>query len=81
MIRLLESKGLLKHRQEGTKYIYRPTQSKESASKKAIKHLIQTFFDGSPSDAIAALLGEEKISDSDQGQIEALIQEARREGR
>ncbi len=51
MIRLLESKGLLKHRQEGTKYIYRPTQSKASASKSALNHLVATFFGGSTGDA------------------------------
>lgn len=81
MIRLLESKGLLKHRQEGTKYIYSPTQSKESASKRALKHLVATFFSGSTSDAMAALLETEKLTDTDLLQIEALIQQARKEGR
>ncbi len=81
MIRLLESKGLLQHRQEGIKYIYRPTQSKQAASKRAIKHLIKTFFSGSPSDAVAALLESEPLTDHDLAQIEALIQQARKEGR
>ncbi len=81
MIRLLESKGLLKHRQEGTKYVYRPTQSKESASKSALSHLITTFFGGSASDAVAALFESEKLTKNDLKQIEALIQEARKEGR
>lgn len=81
MIRLLESKGLLKHHQSGTKYIYRPTQSKESASKRALKHLVATFFAGSASDAMAALLEAEKLTETDLQQIESLIQEARKEGR
>ncbi len=81
MIRLLESKGLLKHRQEGTKYVYRPIQSKESASKSALSHLVQTFFGGSPSDAVAALFETEKLSKNDLKQIETLIHEARKEGR
>ena len=81
MIRLLESKGLLKHRQEGTKYVYRPIQSKESASKSALSHLVKTFFGGSPSDAMAALFESEKLSKNDLKNIEALIQEARKEGR
>ena len=81
MIRLLESKGLLKHRQEGTKYVYRPIQSKEWASKSALSHLVKTFFGGSPSDAMAALFETEKLSKSDLKNIEALIQEAREEGR
>ncbi len=81
MIRLLESKGLLKHRQEGTKYIYRPTQSKASASKSALSHLVATFFGGSTSDTVAALFESEKISKEDLNHIEALIEQARKEGR
>lgn len=81
MIRLLESKGLLKHRQEGTKYVYRPIQSKESASKSALSHLVKTFFGGSPRDAVAALFETEKLTKNDLKQIETLIQEARKEGR
>lgn len=81
MIRLLESKGLLKHRQEGIKYVYRPTQSKESVSKKALRHLVQTFFGGSAPDAVAALFDSEKLSAEDLNQIEELINQARKEGR
>lgn len=81
MIRLLETKGLLQHRQQGLKYIYRPTQSKQTASKRAMKHLVQTFFGGSPSEAVAALLESEKLSDSDLAQLETIIQQARKEGR
>ena len=47
MIRLLEEKEFLRHRQEGTKYIYRPMQSRESASRSALRHLLKTFFAGS----------------------------------
>ncbi|XZE53731.1 BlaI/MecI/CopY family transcriptional regulator [Planctomycetaceae bacterium SH139] len=72
---------LLNHRQEGTKYVYRPTQSKESASKRALKHLVATFFDGSASDAVAALLEAEKLSDASLSELESLIKQARREGR
>ncbi len=81
MIRLLESKGMLKHREEGTKYIYRPTQSKDSASKKALSHIVKTFFSGSPTDAVAALFDSEKLSRADLDRIEDLINEARKEGR
>jgi BlaI family transcriptional regulator, penicillinase repressor len=81
MIRLLETKGLLKHRQEGTKYVYRPIQSKDSASKSALSHIVKTFFDGSPSDAVAALFETEKLTKNDLTQIETLIQQARKEGR
>src|SRR4051794_6281389 len=56
MIRLLETKGLLRHRQVGTKYVYRPAHSREAAKRSALKHLMQTFFAGSATDAVAAIL-------------------------
>lgn len=80
MIRLLESKELLKHRRDGMKYIYRPTQSHKSASKKAMTHLVKTFFRGSAPDAVAALFDAKKLSEDDLKQIEDLIQDARKEG-
>lgn len=79
MLRLLESKGLLRHREEGNKYVYRTTQSKESTSRKAIKHLVKTFFEGSPSDAVAAMLSSQRLSADDLDRIEKLIHDARQE--
>jgi predicted transcriptional regulator len=82
MIRLLESKGFLRHRREGTKYVYRPTQSKDRASRSAMRHLIKTFFGDSAPDAVAAILdvSSEKLSEDDLHRIERLIDEARKEG-
>ncbi|APZ95866.1 BlaI/MecI/CopY family transcriptional regulator [Fuerstiella marisgermanici] len=80
MIRLLESKGFLKHRQEGTKYVYRPTQSPTVARKSALKHVMQTFFGGSAPDAVAAIFDSEKLSPEDLKRIERLIDDARKEG-
>ena len=81
LVRLLESKGCLKHRREGTKYIYRPTQSKDGASRNAIQHLIATFFSDSPSDAVAAILGDLKaeITLQELDQLEEIIGQARKE--
>ena len=83
MIRHLESKGFLRHRREGTKYVYRPTESKESASRWALRHLIETFFGGSAPDAVAAILDDSswKLSDDELNRIERFIEEAREEGR
>ena len=73
----------LKHRRDGNRYVYRPTQSKDSARRLALKHLIATFFSGSASDAVAAILDEssERLSDEDLGRLEQLIDQARKEGR
>ena len=83
MIRHLEGKGLLRHRSEGTKYVYRSTQSKESASRSALRHLITTFFGGSSADTVAAILddGQGELSQDDLDRIERFIDEARKEGR
>jgi len=83
MIRYLEGKGHLRHRREGTKYIYRPRQPKESVSRSALRHLIKTFFGDSAPDAVAAILdiSSEKLSDDDLDRIERLISEARKEDR
>ncbi len=83
MIRHLESKGLLRHRSEGTKYVYKSTQSKESVSRSALQHLIKTFFDNSRADTVAAILDDSdgKLSEEDLNRIEQFIEEARKEGR
>jgi predicted transcriptional regulator len=82
-IRHLEAKGFLRHRREGTKYVYRSTQSKELASRSALRHLITTFFGNSAPDAVAAILdiNSERLSEDDLNRIERFIGEARKEGR
>jgi predicted transcriptional regulator len=68
----LEKKGLLRHRREGTRYIYRPRQAKESVSRCALSHLIKKFFAGSAPDTVAAILdiSSDKLSDDDLNRIE-----------
>src|SRR5687768_14610892 len=56
MLGILEEKGVLRHEQDGARYIYLPTVPREKASKSALKNLVTTFFNGSPRDAIAALI-------------------------
>ncbi|HRA88342.1 MAG TPA: BlaI/MecI/CopY family transcriptional regulator [Planctomycetaceae bacterium] len=83
MIRHLESKGLLKHRQDGKRYVYRATQSRVAASRSALRKLLDVFFAGSPSDAVAAILDVQgkQIDLAELDRIEALIQNARTEGK
>jgi BlaI family transcriptional regulator, penicillinase repressor len=83
MIRLLEKKGLLRHRQVGTRYLYRPVQSPEVARRSALEHLLRTFFAGSATDAVAAILhpSVSKLTDDDIQRLEGLIHEARRKGK
>lgn len=83
MIRHLEAKGLLKHRQDGKRYVYRATQSREAASRSALRKLMDVFFAGSASDAMAAILdvSAEKLEQADLDRMAALIQQARAEGK
>ena len=83
MVRLLEEKGYVKHQQDGLRYVYLPTVSREKARQSALKQMLQTFFDDSTEDAVATLLdmSKSKLSKADLDRLSALIEEARKEGR
>jgi BlaI family penicillinase repressor len=76
-LRILEEKGFLKHREEGKRYVFLPTEPREKASKSALKQVVKTFFDGSLASAVAALVdGREKISPEELQRLEDIIQKA-----
>jgi predicted transcriptional regulator len=79
MIRALEAKGLLRHRQDGSRYVYRPARSREAAMRSALKHLIQTFFAGSAAGVVEAILHPSvaRLTDDEIQRLEQLIQQAR----
>ncbi len=83
LLRILEEKGHVKHEADGARYVYRPTVARQKAGSQALDNLVQTFFDGSPGLAAAALLGDaaNRLTDDELGRLEALIQRARKEGR
>lgn len=83
LLRVLEEKGHLAHKQQGPRYIYSPTLSREKARKNALKHVMKTFFDNSTEDIVAALLdiSEDNLSKQDYQRIQELIKKARKEGR
>ncbi len=83
LLRVLEQKGLVVHREDGPRYIFTPILAREKARRSALRHLMKTFFDDSPTDAVAALLNisEENLSEEDYDRILKLIQKARKEGR
>lgn len=79
LLRVLESKGHVRHEDEGGRYVYIPTLTKQRAAKSALKHVVQTFFDGSPSQAMAALLGSERaLSEEEIERLAQLVENARR---
>jgi predicted transcriptional regulator len=83
LLRLMEEKGYLKHEQDGPRYVYLPTQTREKARRSALKRLLETFFDGSTEQAVAALLelSRSKLSPEELDRLSRLIAQARKEGR
>jgi len=83
LLRILEEKGHVKHREEGPRYVYLPRASRASASRPALKRLVRTFFKGSVTDAVAALLdsSESKLSEEELAKLRELINQAGKEGR
>jgi len=83
MLNLLEEKGHLTHEQDGLRYIYKPTAARSQVRRSALRHLVQTFFDGSPTSAVAALLemADGELSASDRARLAKLIAQAKTEGR
>ena len=74
ILRGLEEKEQLVHRRDGARYVYRPSQSRERVRKRALSHLVSTFFDGSPSEAVAALVGRGKrLSAKERDRLKALL--------
>lgn len=82
-LRVLERKGHVRHEEHGLRYVYSPTVPRHAARRSALKHLVDTFFDGSSANVVAALLGGEasRLSDDDLLRIEVLVKSARTESR
>lgn len=79
MLRILEEKGHLTHREEGGRYLYAPTVEPEKVRRFALRHLIKTFFGGSVPNAVSALLSTEDLSKDELDALAQLIEVARQE--
>lgn len=82
-LRVLEEKGHAKHRQDGPRYLYLPTVSRDKAQSTALKHVVGTFFGGSVEQAVMALLSmpETKMSESQLEKLAEQVRLAEEEGR
>lgn len=80
-LRVLEEKGHVRHEEDGLRYVYVPAVPRHAARKSALRHLVDTFFDGSAEKTVAALLGGErgKLSEEELNRIAGLIARARKE--
>ena len=79
-LRVLEEKGHIRHEEEALRYVFAPTASRAQATRSALAHLVDTFFEGSTELAVAALL-DGKLSHQELDRLSILIQAAKKEGR
>jgi predicted transcriptional regulator len=82
LLRILEDKGHVRHRQDGPRYVYLPVVARDNAKRSALHHVLKTFFDGSAEQAISALLDESssKLSSAELDRLARLIDTARKSG-
>jgi len=82
-LRVLEEKGHVRHEEEQLRYVYLPAQSHRVASRSALKHVLDTFFQGSPEQVVEALLGKDGsgVSREELDRIAELVERAARESR
>jgi len=80
-LRVLEEKGHVRHEEEGLRYIYLPAVPRHTVRKSALRHLVDTFFEGSAEKVVAALLGEgtARVSDDELERIAQRIAKARKD--
>jgi predicted transcriptional regulator len=79
LLRIMEEKGHLKHREDGPRFVYLPVRTRAAESKSALKRVVKTFFEGSFADAVAALVdtADGKLPAEDLKRIEAIIKKAK----
>jgi BlaI family penicillinase repressor len=79
-LRILEEKGWVKHAAQGKRYLFSPAKDREKEKKSALRHIVDTFFDGSARSAVASLMdiSDAKLSDEEYESMRALIKKARR---
>lgn len=80
-LRVLEEKGHARHEEEGRKFVYMPAVARAAARKVALRHVIDTFFDGSVERVVAALVGGEaaRLSEEELRRIHQLVDNAKKE--
>jgi len=83
MLTILVEKKILRQRQEGKRYLYRPATSRETARRSAFHQLLRTFFSGEPTAALATLLdlSAGELTTDDLDRMKQMIEKSREENR
>lgn len=82
LLRILEAKGHVRHREEGNRYVYLPRTSRQTARRSALKRVLDTFFQGSITQAMVALIDEAdtRLSEAEWKELQRRIDQARKQG-
>jgi predicted transcriptional regulator len=82
-LRTLEEKGHVRHEEKGLRYVYLPKVPRHAIRQSALRHLVDTLFEGSSGKVMAALIGDERtrLSPEELDDLESLLEKARKEGR
>lgn len=83
MLRILEEKGHVRHDLDGLRYVYMPTVGRDRAKRSALRHLVNTFFDGSATQVMAALveMSPKELGDEELARLRRLIDNAGKDGK
>jgi predicted transcriptional regulator len=83
VLRILVEKALIRHKEDGPRYVYYPAQASEAVREQVLAHVVETYFAGSPEHAVTALLrmSELDLSDGDLARLRDMIHRARQSGR
>lgn len=83
ILRVLVQKNLITHREDGPRYVYLPAMNTDRARDEALTHLVRTFFDGSPEQAVTALLSmsDADLTDAELARLRDTVRKARNSGR
>ena len=81
-LRVLEEKGHVRHEEHGLRYVYCPVVSRDIARRSALRHLVETFFEGSVEKVVATLLGGEvsRLSREELDRLMEIVAKSRKEG-
>jgi BlaI family transcriptional regulator, penicillinase repressor len=82
-LRVLENKGHIRHEEQGLRYVYIPTLPRHAVRQSALRHLLETFFEGSAEKMVSALLGSEgaRLSEEELERLAQLIEKAKKMGK
>jgi predicted transcriptional regulator len=83
LLRILEDKGLLKHKRQGPRYLYQPTVRRDRARTSALKHLMHTFYDNSIEQVVAALMdmSGSDMTEEEYEKLSRMIERAKKESK